>query len=743
MRFAQVHKFAVYVLAVLSLVVLGAGGELPALSVLLVAAGVVLSWFAEGELIHAERYVRGWNVALLVAVGAQLARAVFFGTDWLLATVELASFLQVLLLSNRRSARNYQHITGLSLVQLIAATVLGGGLSYAFCFVGFVIATPWALTLGHLRREIEGNYLADARAGRAGVPIDVARILRSRRVVGVGLLAGSSLLAVPIFMLTAFVFVLFPRIGLGVLSIRPRAETTVSGFGNEVDLSGHGVIRNDPTVVLRLEPANLPASPPPLRPFRLRGATFDMYTGRGWTRRAGGNHETTRLERDGVRYALARMPDEVRDEALRVVLDPLDPPVLFVPEGAVGLRVEARFENGYPRYADLTVDRDDGVRYGGAEEVGLVYTAYIGRGDSPPPRRADLDRSRSLRARYLQLPENVSPRVRELAARLTAGAVSNAEKARAVERYLGAYRYTLQLESGQAAQPLEDFLFRTRAGHCEYFSTAMAVLLRAADVPTRNVTGFLGGTFNRYGRFYAVNQGDAHSWVEVWEPGRGWVTYDPTPPAGEAPTWRTGVLAEVDAFVEAMRMRWRHYVVGFDLSTQAQIARRVWRFVEARRGQRGFGARGLGRAAADRAAPREISLRALRPAIGLGVAGALLLLLASQVRAWRRAPRAVSARARTPAQRAAQLLAQVLDEALAASGSARPASRSPLAFAQELTLRGDPVGPVALRVARRYVAARFGDEPLAAGEFEALRRELDEARAAAQRAESRSAKGSP
>src|SRR6185436_12218548 len=126
----------------------------------------------------------------------EIARVLFFALSPLTAAVEFAALLQLSRLANRRTARDYQQITVLAMLHLIAATVLGGGLSYAACFVGFVIVTPWALTLGHLRREIEGNYLADARAGRAGVPIDVARILRSRRVVGAGLLVGSSLLAI-------------------------------------------------------------------------------------------------------------------------------------------------------------------------------------------------------------------------------------------------------------------------------------------------------------------------------------------------------------------------------------------------------------------------------------------------------------------------------------------------------------------------------------------------------------------
>lgn len=731
MRFAQVHKFAVYLLAALSLIVLGAGGELPTFSVALIALGVMLSWFTDGELVHSERYARGWNIALLVVVGLQVVRVMLFGVDWLIAFVEMASFLQVQLLSNRRSSKNYQLITSLALLQLIAATVLGGGLSYALCFVGFVIVTPWAMTLGHLRREIEGNYLADARAGRAGVPIDVARILRSRRVVGAGLLVGSSLLAVPIFMLTAVVFVIFPRIGLGVLSIRPHNEASVAGFGNEVDLAGHGTVRNNTTVVLRIQPQNLPENPPAQRAFRLRGATFDLYTGRGWRRRQRGHGaETSRVERDESRYSLIRLPDPAMDEAYRIVLDPLEPPVLFLPEGTVGLDIEARYENGYARYATLNLDRDDGIRYSGPEGMGLIYTAYISRAlPHALLRRPAIERSRSFPSRYLQLPESLSPRVRELAARITRGALTPTEKARAVERYLATYRYTLQLESGGAAQPLEDFLFRSRAGHCEYFSTAMAVLLRAVDVPTRNVTGFLGGTFNRYGRFYAVLQGDAHSWVEVWDPGVGWVTFDPTPAVGIYNTGRGGFFAEADAFVEALRMRWRHYIVGFDLTTQAQLARRVWRFIDARRGRQSLSLPRWRPGQRGATEQRGVSLRTLRPVVAGAVVAGLLLLLGLQLRAWRRAPGVNIARARTPSQRAAQDLALALDELFVSRGAARPSHRPPLSFARELAERGDPIGPLALRVAARYLAARFGDDPLSIGELDSLRRELAAARA--------------
>src|SRR5690606_23943302 len=105
----------------------------------------------------------------------------------------------------------------------------------------------------------------------------------------------------------------------------------------------------------------------------------------------------------------------------------------------------------------------------------------------------------------------------------------------------------LESPSGAASNPLEHFLFESRRGHCEFYSTGMAVMLRTLGVPSRNVTGFIGGTWNRFGRFYAVRQGDAHSWVEVFLPDVGWTRFDPTPASPAAP------VAEIHGFAAFLR----------------------------------------------------------------------------------------------------------------------------------------------------------------------------------------------
>ena len=117
---------------------------------------------------------------------------------------------------------------------------------------------------------------------------------------------------------------------------------------------------------------------------------------------------------------------------------------------------------------------------------------------------------------YIQLPNNLSNRVQALSKQLIKPEQTVLEAAQRVESFLKRnLQYTLSLERDETLSPLDDFLFQQRRGHCEYFATAMAVLLRASGVATRLVNGFHGGKWNQFGNYVAVSHGDAHSWVEV------------------------------------------------------------------------------------------------------------------------------------------------------------------------------------------------------------------------------------
>ena len=146
------------------------------------------------------------------------------------------------------------------------------------------------------------------------------------------------------------------------------------------------------------------------------------------------------------------------------------------------------------------------------------------------------------RERYLQLP-TLDGRIPALARDWTLGLPTELERARAIERRLRKdFGYTLQLPSRELPDPLANFLFERRKGHCEYFASAMTVMLRAIGIPARLATGFQSGIYNPMTDLWLVRSSDAHTWVEGWIPGRGWSTFDPTPPdpnpPGARPRWR-------------------------------------------------------------------------------------------------------------------------------------------------------------------------------------------------------------
>ncbi len=197
-------------------------------------------------------FVRRIGVVLPLALFGIQAVRLFLNANLLETAVEFAAGLQVIRLATRRGAAHDQQVIVLALLHLIAATVLGSGLAYGLCFLGFLVVAPGALVLSHLRREVEGNYRQGAR-DRTGLPVDVPRILRSRRVIGRSFLVFTCLLSVPIFLFTLVLFVAFPRVGLSLLMLSHPKTERMGGFTEHVDLGGVGRLRSDPTIVMRVE----------------------------------------------------------------------------------------------------------------------------------------------------------------------------------------------------------------------------------------------------------------------------------------------------------------------------------------------------------------------------------------------------------------------------------------------------------------------------------------------------------
>jgi len=171
---------------------------------------------------------------------------------------------------------------------------------------------------------------------------------------------------------------------------------------------------------------------------------------------------------------------------------------------------------------------------------------------------------------YLQLPPKMDSRISDLAQSVTAKAQTPVDKAIALETFLRTkYSYTLDLSGKPGNDPLAYFLFKKRAGHCEYFASAMAVMLRTLQIPSREVNGFLPGEYNSLGGDYIVRASDAHSWVEAYFPGSGWVVFDPTPPAAAS---QSGMFSRLALIADWLELTWNEWVINYDFGHQIQLA---------------------------------------------------------------------------------------------------------------------------------------------------------------------------
>jgi hypothetical protein len=508
-----------------------------------------------------------------------------------------------------------------------------------------------------------------------------------------------------IVVLSVPLFAILPRVRSPYIVGRGAGTGTVleaAGFSDSVNLDSIGVIRNSREVAIRF----LDETPPPVdRELRFKAGTFDVYEGGSWrkTRPAGP------LDREqGVRF---RLGPERPQRWAKIFLQPLHCRSLPMP-------VETSVIE--PRVANLETDVGGAVNL---EFTPLEIIEYrVGMVDRPvltgQPPHPENPAERSLDL------SGVTPRMTELAKRVM-GDGAPALRAKRLETHLiQGYGYTRDFRDRSTENPLEDFLFKYRSGHCEYFASSMVLLLRSQGIPARLVTGFLGGDYNPFEGYTIVRNSNAHAWVEAYLPGEGWQIFDPTPPAGRPAEAESGVAGLAQQAYDFLLFRWDRYVLTYGLYDQIRILssfRELWhdlfRFLDRHGSDRPAVHRG---ATAPEAPAQAATPEAGRKDVGVGAGLTILGLIALAVLAWW-----LLRLYRTPltATRAYRRLRRRFGR----SGASLPESTPPLVFRSTAAERYPRAAEPTARVVDFYLRESFGGEPLEDEDLEALKVALAEA----------------
>lgn len=491
------------------------------LALVLLAIGIgsaVLTWFQPAPAALRLLLTGGLFWLVLAVYGYRFGRDT--GSTLLLAMLLLKPI-------ELRTLRDARSLVGFGLFALFAAFLLDQG--------------PLTLTLAIPAAALAFAACTQMADSEVGLPPQRFRPQRILAVLGLFGLAAPLALAA---------FWLFPRLDTPLWGIPNVAKAKV-GIGDRMAPGDWLDILVDDTPAFRVQ---FDGAAPPRQQLYWRGLVLWNFDGRGWTR--------PDWPRSQQPAATAPGGPAV---AYRITLEPTDRPFLF----ALDLPVTV------PDAATLAQDRTLIAR----EAISSLraYTMV-----SAPPARFEPDLPDNIRAVALRLPAGYNPRTRALARRWRAEGVDDAGMIRrALAMYHDNFSYTL------AAPPLghdsvDEFLFDTRQGFCEHFSSSFTFLMRAAGIPARVVTGYVGAYRNPIGNYWLVKQSDAHAWSEVWLAGRGWVRVDPTAAVrpervfGRASTAigdgdQTGTVGQLFDLADWARRGWNDFVLGFNATRQQTL----------------------------------------------------------------------------------------------------------------------------------------------------------------------------
>ena len=554
-------QISLFLLLITGFVTLAGTGKLDLFSVVFVlgALGVRAVQLArQKQFVIPERWTTAFTLVYVLVYAVDYF---LVSRDFVNATIHLVLFGMVVKVFSVHRDRDLLYLGVLSFLMVLAASVLTVNTIFLGGFALFLLVAIATFISFEMRRA--------ARAADSVQPLNAlpSRVRPRVARVNSALSRTALVLAVTILLGATVLFFFLPRISGGYLGAFTRGSDPVSGFRDNIQLGQIGRIQQSSQIVMHLQISG------ERNGFdgKLRGSVLSRFDGKSWADSPRYmNMMYSRLGRfDLSNETLAADPylvqvaEDRQSQAMpfRILMEPTMSSVLFLPKGA--LELEGNFRqiayDSAQSYINLDGTHPPNAYWGVANVTPAREAALRAAGTDYPTRIA---------TRYLQLPP-LDPRIEQLARSVTASSATPYDKARAIEVYLQQnYGYTLDLPSESPADPLANFLFVRRQGHCEYFASAMAIMLRTLGIPTRVATGFRGGEYNDLTGSYIIRGRDAHAWVEVYFPNQGWITFDPT---AYAPAQEPSLFGRLRLYADAMNEFWHEWIVNYDFAHQRTL----------------------------------------------------------------------------------------------------------------------------------------------------------------------------
>jgi protein-glutamine gamma-glutamyltransferase len=561
-------ELSIYLLVLMGFGTLASTGGVDLPTILLVGAALAV----RGYLLIKGRTLAissRWTTPLTIAY------FLFYAGDYLLlsrsfltATVHLVLFAVVIRTFSLRRDRDYTTLAILAFLMVLASAVLTVDSVFLFFFAAFMLMAVATFILMEMRRSAHAARFS-ARHTRDS---------QEHRHLAFSLARMTPALALMIFIGAAAVFFLLPRMSTGYLGGYSYGTDFSTGFSNRVQLGGIGQIQQSNAIVMHIR---IDGDQHGQNALHWRGLSLAYFDGRNWFNpreqfelqaEPHGGFNVPCISQGSCAQGLTQNPADTgtavganRIIHYRVLMEPIGTNIFFLAPWA--RRIEGQYRKLEIDSGGAIADLDSQHAVGAYEADSDISVP------SPKQLRSAGDLLPPFVLPYLRMPPRLDARIPGLAAEKTASASNNYDRAVALEQYLKTnYEYTLQLPRSPVADPLANFLFDRKQGHCEYFASAMAVMLRTLRIPARVVNGFRSDEFNDVTGNYVVRAKDAHAWVEAYFPGYGWITFDPTPggtvssPRG----WSRAML-----YMDAAASFWREWVVSYDASHQYVLGQSV------------------------------------------------------------------------------------------------------------------------------------------------------------------------